>query len=170
MRNLWPNDIAVVAPVDTKPPIAILKEQAALLGQSTQNRVEAQVANGQPPVSIGYELAELTHQTTQFLRGDRVHSSKGTIFVYHFFITAPSLGIYRYRAFTVQHNIDLYPVQIDADEDIHTEIVPEGTERIIEAASETEFVEILGQIFATEKIRHVIGALLTQIDVVAETA
>ncbi len=165
MRNLWPNDIAVVAAVDTKPPVAILREQAALLGQSTQNLVEAQVAEGQQSVT----LADGMVQVARRIRGEYTQPSRRTIFVYDFFITAPSL-YYKYRAFTIQHNIDLYPVQIDADEDIHTEITPEGAERIIEAASETEFMEILGRIFATEKIRHVIGALLTQIDVVAETA
>jgi len=154
MHDLWPDNIETI---DTKSPVAILQEQAALLGQKTKNLVKAQVIRGKQPSIDDIKLA------TSF---SKLPSLAEPTFVYDFLITAPPLDFYTYRAFTIQHSIDLYPVRIWADQDIRVEIAPESTKRIIEAASEAEFIYILGQILATEKIRRVIGALLAQIEVV----
>ncbi len=40
MNDLWPNDFKID---DIKAPVTLLREQASLLGQKTQNIVEAQV-------------------------------------------------------------------------------------------------------------------------------
>ena len=158
MRNLWPDDIAEVL-ADTKSPVAILREQAALLGQSTQNLVKAKVAEGQ--------LAPLPEGLSRVIGISGQSLLMKPNFVYDFFITAPPLGAYRYKAFTIEYGIDLYPVRIEADEDVQVEITSKS---FLLAESETEFVEILGEIFATEKMRRVISTLLAQMDVVPETA
>ena len=157
MRSLWPDNIVTV---DIKSPVAILKEQAALLGQKTQNLVEAQVIQGRQPSIEDIRKA---------ISMSKLPAPVEPIFVYDFLITAPPLDFYAYRAFTIQHSIDLYPVRIWADQDIQAEIVPESAKRIIETTSEAEFTEILGKILATEKISRVIGALLAQIEVVPPT-
>ncbi len=153
MHDLWPDNIETI---DTKSPVAILKEQAALLGQRTKNLVEAQVIRGQLPSIDDIKLATSLSKLPPLAE---------PTFVYDFLITAPPLDFYTYRAFTIQHSIDLYPVRIWADQDIRIEIAPEGAKRIIEAASKAEFVEILAKILATEKISRVISALLAQMDV-----
>lgn len=83
-RNLWPEDIAVT---DAVAPVVILKEQAALLGQQTQNLVEARVYPGQSRYS---EYP----------------------FVYYFELVAPALENYRYRLFEISHGVEFYPVRI----------------------------------------------------------
>src|SRR5258706_14676885 len=93
MPDLWPADIAQVA---NKPPVAILKEQAALLGDKTKNLVTARVVldEEQSPHAFSYD----------------------------FFIVAPALQNYHYRLFSIGHNIDLYPVTLYLDEDIRMEL------------------------------------------------
>ncbi|MEK6301201.1 MAG: hypothetical protein AABO41_10805 [Acidobacteriota bacterium] len=85
-RNLWPEDIAVTQIVA---PVAILKEQAALLGERTKNLVEGRV--------------------TQRKR-DFMDFSKLT---YDFDLVAPALDHYQYRLFSISHNVEFYPLTID---------------------------------------------------------
>jgi hypothetical protein len=78
--DLWPANIA-----DTKltTHITILKQQAALLGQKTQ-----QLATG-----------EVTTQTT------------GNLFVHSFRIVAPTLS-YRFELFQASHGVSFYPLTV----------------------------------------------------------
>ena len=96
-RNLWPQDIAVT---DLVPPVAILKEQASLLGKQTQNLVEAHVVLG----------------------GSR---NPGMYpFHYYFQVIAPALDGYRYNLFSISHGVQFYPVRIefeDADIEVQNE-------------------------------------------------
>jgi hypothetical protein len=85
-RNLWPADIAVT---ETVAPVAILKEQASLLGEQTQNLVEARVR--QEPSRINYG---------------------GHEFVYSFELIAPALDRYTYELFRVSNGLGLYPLEI----------------------------------------------------------
>jgi hypothetical protein len=78
--DLW-GDLEV-APIRT--PVAILKEQAAVLGQKTRNVVEARVETS------------LTYNSH---------------FVHSFSLVVPALDNYEYQLFKVQHAIDLYPVE-----------------------------------------------------------
>jgi hypothetical protein len=78
--DLWPANIA-----DSKltTPVAILKEQAALLGEKTKQLVKGEVST----------------QTT------------GNLFVHHFYIVAPTLN-YKYELFTASHVINFYPLTL----------------------------------------------------------
>ncbi|MCZ6675995.1 MAG: hypothetical protein O7E52_01970 [Candidatus Poribacteria bacterium] len=80
--DLWPDDIAVTN--DLKPPVAILRQQAALLGEKTQNLVEAEISS----------------------------SSIGSGFRHHFNLVVPALDNYRFRLFYITHPISLYPINI----------------------------------------------------------
>ena len=61
-----------------------MREQAALLGNKTQNLVEATVETG-----------------TQFGR-----------FKHPFLLLVPALGLYKYELFKIEHGVDLYPVSV----------------------------------------------------------
>jgi len=64
-----------------KPPVAILREQAALLGSKTRNLVEARV------------------ETTAAL----------TDFSHAFSLVVPTLS-YQYQLFTIRHGVEMYPL------------------------------------------------------------
>jgi hypothetical protein len=46
VRDLWPEDVTVT---DVLPPVAIMRQQAALLGDKTQNLVQAEVTTKAAP-------------------------------------------------------------------------------------------------------------------------
>lgn len=71
-----------IAPELVRTPVAIMKEQAALLGKKTQHVVEARVS------------------TT-------VDDSR---FVHRFRLVVPALEEYTYELFRVSHGVDIYPV------------------------------------------------------------
>ncbi len=130
MDDLWPEYLTVT---EMKAPIAILREQASLLGKKTQNIVQAQT--------------------------DRVDADSD-VFYYVFHIVAPGLGNYRYRLFAIRHNIDFYPVVFDIGQDMKDEIYPDREK--ISAGSEKEFLDILKKIFQSERTKQIIQALISQ--------
>ncbi len=79
--DLWPVNIAETNMVT---PVAILREQAALLGDKTRQLVTGEV------------------QTT----------TVGTMFVHSFNVAAPTLN-YRYELFRVQHPAAFYPLVLE---------------------------------------------------------
>lgn len=79
--DLW----GEISPVQIRTPVAILKEQAALLGAKTNRLVEAVV------------------DTTAIGNGTFEHS---------FSLVAPALDNYRYRLLTIRHGVELYPINV----------------------------------------------------------
>lgn len=139
--DLWPEKIGVVR---YKSPVAILREQASLLGQKTRNIVTAEVSEG---------------------------DNGGEWFSYFFHIVAPALGNYRYKLLSISHEISLYPVEISVEDTIFDEIdrrfkaFRENTDiQYIVSNSEEEFIEVLRAIFGSKKCFQVITALLSQSD------
>ncbi len=136
MTDLWPNDLATVT---MRSPFTILKEQAALLGAKTSNIVKARV--------------QRTH--------GRPLPAPSPAFRYDFLITAPALDNYTYRLFYLDYDVDFYPVRFVMDEAIANELgIVRG--QALNAAGEQEFTDILKQIFASQKTRQVIQAILSQ--------
>ncbi len=84
-RDLWPPDLGVPPLV---PPVAILREQAALLSQKFKGFLEGEVVT----------------------RAERGPSDRAHPFLHEFRIRAPALGDYRYELFDVRHDFELYPV------------------------------------------------------------
>lgn len=156
MDDLWSDDITSI---DIKVPVAILREQAFLLGKKTKNIVEAEVkridisdegsGSGQG-IDISNEMplnsVELNEDLTKFRYG--------------FYILAPALGNYRYKLFTIWHDVNLYPVNFTTDEDIKNEIYPD--KNTISAKSEEEFLEILKKIFQSKRTKQIIRAIFSQ--------
>jgi hypothetical protein len=151
-NDLWPDDL--IGHLDVKSPIAILKEQASLLGQKTKNLIEAEVRPYQRE-----ETLTPVEQITGLSR-PRPIPNEGD-FRFDFYLVAKTLG-YRYKLLSFQHDINLYPVAVVPDEDIMVEIT--GGQKVQKqwAKSESELTELLQRIFAAQKTRHVIRALLAQ--------
>ncbi|PSN15645.1 hypothetical protein C7293_06215 [filamentous cyanobacterium CCT1] len=142
MIDLWPNNLDIPT---SKPPVTILREQAAFLGQKTDNIVQAKVRN-----------------TTQ---------QGGVTFEYQLFLQSDAIG-YSYRILAIVYTIEFYPVAFILDTDIQEELSNKKIlkkyevtldERIsIRVNSEEEFLGLLAEILKTEKIRQIIVALLAQ--------
>ena len=73
-----------IAPATVRTPVAILREQASLLGTKTENLIEAAVETG---ISQGR-------------------------FQYRFNLVVPALDNYTYQLFRIEHGIDLYPLRV----------------------------------------------------------
>lgn len=130
--DLWPAEIA--APEGPVPPITVLKQQASLLGQRTNNLVEAEVETE-------------TTAPQGFLR-------------HTFVLVAPALDFYRYELFVVEHHVThMYPVTIKV-----TWGEKEGPEAFldIKAENEGQFKDGLKRVFADDETQKVIGALMAQ--------
>lgn len=144
MIDLWPDELTVV---DQRSPLTILKEQASLLGEKTQNIVIAALEST-PPAG-----------------GWRQNNYP---FKYGFMLTCPALGNYRFGLFSIAYGIEMYPVSFildsdvaeEIDKDIHLELGKDGT--TIQVSNEEEFIEILKLIFSSRKALQVIRALLSQ--------
>jgi len=76
--DLWPGDIGEG---DLRTPVAILKEQATLLGTKTDQLVAAEVES----------------------------RAEADVFFHRFYLVAPALE-YKYKLFTVRHPVSLYPM------------------------------------------------------------
>lgn len=145
MSDLWPEDITKVTVIA---PVAILKEQAAMLGEKTQHLVEAEVE------TIAYPSRRYQCD-----------------FGYTFDIVAPLLA-YRYRLFSIYYGVSMYPVEVDLEEEMKKDVTTKltdykeskktGWEKLIQADSKNEFLTILKEIFASTKTKQVIQAILAQ--------
>lgn len=135
-QDLWPENITQL---EITTPLEILRNQAALLGQKTNNLVEAEVVEYPP----------------------RTYIFKPKMFETGFHIVAPTLDNYQYKLFSIIYDIRLYPLTIIVDEDIRAEI---GLANSHELQTEEEFVLLLKKIFNTEKTKRVIGTLLKMVE------
>jgi hypothetical protein len=79
-----------LAPEQVRTPVAIMREQAALLGTKTHNLLEAKVET-----DIG-SFATLL--------------SPGREFRHRFLLVVPSLNNYTYELFSISHGIGVYPI------------------------------------------------------------
>jgi hypothetical protein len=129
-ESLWPETIQRTT---IRAPVSILKEQASLLGQRTQNIVIADV-----------RTLKLQHSRNMD---------------YAFVIIAPALNEYTLWLFRISHDpTQLYPVEITSDV-----IVPEGrVEGVWKASDEITFKSLLKTLFSNTKTVSAIQSLLAQ--------
>lgn len=144
--DLWPEELESAK---IRPPVAILKEQASLLGQKTKNVVEGAVSEAST-----FEMEETME--------------------YSFNLVAPALGEYRYRLFTMSHDICMYPLIITMEREIFQEVNPEKPGKVsvqdaslrirnqVKVDTESNLLEVLKKIFAATKTRQIIAAILAQ--------
>ena len=138
-RDLWPADIAVTTVVC---PVAILRQQAALLAEKTGGLVEGEVSsNGVPSIS-GREADEPTSDlglsTTLCLK-------------------VPALDNYRYSLLRLQHGPLPYPLNV--------RYLP--TQETLSVAKEEEFLEVLRGLFSRRETVEIVQSLIAQVQAVA---
>lgn len=115
--DLWGD----LAPLDVRPPVAILREQAALLGAKTKNLIRAKVE-------------------TTVVRGDLSHS---------FDLVAPTLDNYTYELFRVYHGVrDLYPVKLLDDRKLSLKTEQELVDWLGAKLSSDETKKLIGNLLA----------------------
>lgn len=140
MSDLWPSFTDIPK---KRTPQAILEEQAALLGDKTQNIVQAETKRSSASMNI---------------------TESGVVrfpFFYEFFIKAPILK-YKYKLFSIAHDVFLYPTNFYLDKDIEEEI-SEGKMEYIIANNEEEFIHLLEKIFNSKKTIKIVQSILGQL-------
>jgi hypothetical protein len=134
--DLWPDDILQIP--KTKAPVAILKEQAAILGQKTNNSIKGSIEQN----SLGPKNR----------------------FDYIFIIIATGIN-YNFRLFEIYHDINFYPITIKINEDTGKELANAGMKitnlGTVKVSSEKEFLEALRIIFNSPTTRNVLSSLLS---------
>jgi hypothetical protein len=132
--DLWPED--VTAPT-VLTPLAILRFQAGQLRQRTKGLLEADV------------------QTQNLLEGRVQHS---------FDLIAPALNRYRYRLFTVEHDLEMvYPVTVSAEGvgfPVNQLFV--GETPAASAFTQDQFLELVARILKADHVRSAIQSLLAR--------
>jgi peptidoglycan hydrolase-like protein with peptidoglycan-binding domain len=104
------------------------------------------------PVAILREQgAALAKQTSNIVAGRVVTYGDKDSFGHRFLLYCAPLG-YESELLTIRHGIDLYPVSIDS-------IAGGGTKQ---AANEEQLRQYLKEIFALEKTKKIVAALLAQ--------
>ncbi|HYL79128.1 MAG TPA: hypothetical protein VEU96_33360 [Bryobacteraceae bacterium] len=128
--DLWPEiDVA-----NTRTPVSILKQQAALLGKHTNNLLEATV--------------------------ETIASSDS--FVHRFIIEVPALAGYRYELFSIRHDEKLYPVQIQHGPRTAMPSAYSAWQDGIE--SEEILLEWLKAVLNSPDTKRLLGNLLAQVE------
>ena len=119
---------------DVLSPHIIVKEQGNLLGKKTNNIIVGKV------------------------RMNTYHDK----FQYRFFLYSSPID-YQYQLFEFEYDLNLYPVKIIANKEIMKELSSGGdNEREILVNSKAELMEVLKAIFAAQKTRKLITAILAQ--------
>jgi hypothetical protein len=130
-QNLWPD----VESDTVLTPVAILRQQADLLGQKTKKVVTARVSGGPDDIVSG---------------PSPLRTRPG--FAYTLSLVAPALDNYAYDILRVRHGMQIYPVQV-------SDLV---RNKELEAATERKFLAALGEVLGSPEIKNVIQVLLSQ--------
>lgn len=112
--DLWGD----IIPEQVRTPVAILREQATLLGRKTKNLVEARVET----------------------------DVCGTELCHHFQLVVPVLDGYTYELFHVWHGVDIYPVRVPNMQALKNE--DEFTGWLREQLSSPKTTKIIGNLLA----------------------
>jgi hypothetical protein len=130
-----------IVPAQERTPLAILREQASLLGTKTKNLVEATV------------------DTSVDARGR---------FVHRFTLVVPSLSSYRYELFRIEHGVAIYPIKVSSEvppartsRGLAEELLAFGSLNP-QLETEQEFVDWLRQKLSSDETKRIIANLLAQ--------
>ena len=139
-----------IVPAQERTPLAILREQASLLGTKTKNLVEATVDTSVTPNGR---------------------------FVHRFTLVVPSLSNYKYELFRIEHGVASYPITV-ASEVLSAQSGPGLTDQVAASAlrsrllvtgslnpqleTEQEFVDWLRQKLSSDETKRIIANLLAQ--------
>lgn len=153
MENLW-GDINLSEASNMLSPRTILQEQSKHLEGLTSGIIYCTVEEEKAlQLSLGHLLSE-----------------NPTSFKYNFYIKSRRLPNYRYKAFSFNHNIEIYPVHITMDELIANEIELDVLEfsktdpndrNSIKVINKNNFEEIVKLIFQSDRMISVISSILS---------
>jgi hypothetical protein len=136
-RDLWPSNFTTTTLL---PPVAILREQADLLGKKTRGLVTGEVTSSatgsyihNPDVLVQYPPPPGLHHTLR--------------------IRVPALDNYRYELLAVTHGVEFYPLTVT--------FLP--TRQEYAADSEEDYTGILQQLFAREETVNILRSLVAQV-------
>ena len=150
-KSLWPDVIGATKVNGQRSAVSILREQAALLGEKTQNLVIAKVDSraGQESDLFGNVLEGMLSKKIDTTAHQVSHR-----FYDIFYLVAPALNNYRFELFRVTHSIEQhYPLRIYSGTlDINGQ----------EITSEKELLEVLALIFSHLKTINIIETMLIQ--------
>jgi hypothetical protein len=137
-----------IVPAQERTPLAILREQASLLGTKTKNLVEATV--------------------------DTSVSPNGQ-FIHRFTLVVPSLSSYKYELFRIQHGVVSYPISVTSEVPampticewqtaplIFGEVPARDLTRYRQLETEQEFVDWLRGKLSSPETKRIIANLLAQ--------
>ncbi len=143
MEDMWPSDITHS---ELLPPVAMMREQASLLGKKTRNLVTAEVSSRK-----------------------EFESGKGEVLIHRFDLVAPALDNYTYGLFYIVQPITIYPLRFGMDSDIYEEIASsklrdqvQMSKGAVTVDSEELFREVLRRILQSQKTKWVVSAMLAQ--------
>ncbi|MGO8788726.1 MAG: hypothetical protein ACLQVL_15275 [Terriglobia bacterium] len=128
--DLWPD----IEQSKVVPPVAILREQAAALGEKTGHLLEGRVNS-----RIGED-------------GNFIHS---------FYVVAPTLDNYSYGLFSITHGADQYPVTVPHPRRMDPGRRPYP--QTLKIRSEKALVDYLREVLNSERTKRIVGSLLAQV-------
>ncbi len=143
-ENLWP---AALEPLEKRPPVVILREQAPFVGKLTKGIVHARVTGGVQPLS---------HE--DYDPHDDVPLKGHQGFLWQFEFVVPSLNNYLYDVFFIRHPVTLYPLTLGLEFQGSETL----GEKYLSLKSEEAFKLALKRIFATKELHRVIHILREQ--------
>ena len=137
--DLWPE----IEQSTVVPPVAILREQAAALGNKTSHLLEGRV--------------------------DSRTDGAGN-FIHSFYVVAPTLDNYTYNLFSISHGADAYPVTVSRPQrmgpDKHIIRLGPDNRPLPETLiinSEKELLDYLREVLNSDKTKRIVGSLLAQV-------
>ena len=130
-----------IVPAQERTPLAILREQASLLGTKTKNLVEATVDTSVTPDGQ---------------------------FVHRFTLVVPSLSNYRFELFRIEHGLAIYPIAV-APEVLSAQSGRGAVNLLVNPLlmssrlrTEPEFVDWLRRKLSSTETKRIIANLLAQ--------
>lgn len=136
-ENIWPEFLEDEDKI-ARPPIALINEYAQELPARTANYVVAKVL--------------------------KLNSKTSQQFSYSMVLSSPALGGYSFRMFDIHYSVEMYPLALKIDEAIMEELkLPSynGSE-FYRVVDEPSLKSVLGLIFASNKVRKIVRALIAQ--------
>lgn len=107
-----------------------------------------------PAVILREQAVRLAEKTNRMVQAEVRQAPNRDLFEYDFNLCTPAAGSYRFRLFTIQYNLQMYPVQILSEVD--------GAPKT--ARDEEEFMRVVAQILASDETRRAIAVLGSQSD------
>lgn len=126
---------------------------------ATQNLwgdIKAEESVRTPTNVLKEQAAALSQMTKGILYGKVEVGSRGNKFKIGLSIVAPAINDYEFEVVYVEHDIELYPVNVVAAWE------PYESRKRIECQNEEEFTVALGQILGSKRVSQVISSLIAQ--------